>query len=119
METTIFQNKYDADKRKNMFKSLVKDNPNRIPIIIEKKKNATLPNLDKKKYLVPTNMTVATFSFLIRKRLLLDSSEALVLTFGDNGLIENNSALLCDVYSKHANDDGFLYAIYNSEQTFG
>ena len=51
--------------------------PNRVPVIVEKAPKARLGDLDKKKYLVPSDLTVSQFYFLIRKRISLRPEDAL------------------------------------------
>ena len=40
--------------------------PDRVPVIVEKLPTAKIANVDKKKYLVPSELTVGQFYFLIR-----------------------------------------------------
>ncbi len=53
--------------------------PDRIPVIAEKDTKSTIPDIDKKKYLVPSDLTVAQFIFVIRKRIELETEQALFL----------------------------------------
>ena len=48
-----------------------------MPVIVEKAPKARLGDLDKKKYLVPSDLTVGQFYFLIRKRISLRPEDAL------------------------------------------
>jgi GABA(A) receptor-associated protein len=75
------------------------------------------PKLDKTKYLVPRDLTVAQFMYVIRKRIKLDTDKALFVFV--NHTIPQSSALLSDVYESHKDEDGFLYVTYSGEQTFG
>ena len=91
--------------------------PTRIPIIVERSKKCELQEIDKKKYLVPKDMTMGQFVFVIRKRIKLDTSQALFVMV-DNTL-ESSNQLLGNVYDEKASKDGFLYITYTSENTFG
>ena len=53
--------------------------PDRIPIIVDRlnQNNKDIPEIDKKKYLVPSDLTVGQFQYVIRKRIKLDSQKAL------------------------------------------
>ena len=42
--------------------------PDRIPVIVERAENSNIENIDKRKYLVPNDITVAQFMWIIRKR---------------------------------------------------
>lgn len=89
----------------------------KIPIIVTKSSKCKLPDIDKNKYLVSNDMVLSQFLCTIRKRIKLQSSEALFF-FVDN-VIPNNGAPLGEIYNLHKDKDGFLYIVYASENTFG
>lgn len=93
--------------------------PDRIPIICEKAINAnqSIIDIDKKKYLVPYDLTCGQFAYVIRKRLRLPAEQAIYLFVG--GVIPSSSALINVVYNDYKEEDGFLYISYNGENTFG
>ena len=91
--------------------------PDRIPIVVEKNSKCKLPDIDKNKYLVPNDMVLSQFIYTIRKRIKLDATEALFFFVGDT--VPNNSAPIGELYNLHKDKDGFLYIVYNSENTFG
>ena len=79
--------------------------------IVEKSNNRsskTLPEIDKKKFLCPSDITVGQFQFVIRKRLKLEPEQALFLTVKEK-FLPPSSALLSAVYQEFKDDDGFLY----------
>ena len=52
--------------------------PYRVPIICEKDPNAQdMPNISRTKYLVPHDITVANFKFIIRKRINLEPEKSM------------------------------------------
>ena len=53
--------------------------PNRVPIIVEKELKSKIKDIDKNKFLVPEDMSFGQFMFIIRKRIKLDSTEALFI----------------------------------------
>jgi len=90
----------------------------RIPVILEvNKSNINEIIIDKKKYLVPDDLTVSQFIYVIRKRLDIESEKALFLFF--NNHLPASSSLMNDIYKKYKSDDNFLYAIISLESTFG
>ena len=93
--------------------------PDRIPIICEKSSSASadLPELDKKKYLVPIDLTIGQFVYIIRKRLKLPPEKAIFLFI--NGMIPPTSSFITEVYHYAKDEDGFLYITYAAENTFG
>lgn len=92
--------------------------PERVPIICEKYKQSThIPEIDKKKYLVPVDLTFGQFIYVIRRRLNLSSEKAIFLFV--NGNIPASSSLIYHHYSSCKDRDGFLYVTYSSENVFG
>ncbi|OAF66131.1 Autophagy-related protein 8 [Intoshia linei] len=92
--------------------------PTRVPVIVEKGPNTrSLPNLDKKKYLVPSDLTVGQFYFLIRKRIQLSPEDALFFTV--NNTIPPTTTTMGSIYDEHHEEDKFLYIYYSDENTYG
>ena len=69
----------ESSKRKQESLKIREKYPDRVPIICEKDPKSKMKDIDKTKYLVPNDLTVSQFSFIIRKRLELDKSSALFL----------------------------------------
>jgi len=65
-------------------------------VIVEKSPKARVADLDKKKYLVPSDLTVGQFYFLIRKRIHLRPEDALF--FFVNNVIPPTSATMGTLY---------------------
>jgi GABA(A) receptor-associated protein len=112
-----FQKKHSFEKRRDESLSVINKYPDRLPIIVQKDHKSELPGVDKCKYLVPRNMTMSQFSFVIRKRIKLEPSQAIFITI--NHTLVASSKLLSDVYEEQKDEDGFLYVIYTGENTFG
>ena len=91
--------------------------PRRIPIIVEKAEKCILDDIDKKKFLVPNDVTMSQFIYIIRKRIKMKPEQAIFITI-NNCLPESNTQI-CQIYNKHKDEDGFLYVVYSSENTFG
>ena len=107
----------DLKARQIESKRIINKYPDRIPVIVNKSNRSKIRDIDKKKYLVPRDMYIGQFTYIIRKNLKLDQSEALFVTINNN-LIPTNS-LMDVIYEKDHNEDGFLYVVYSSENTFG
>ncbi len=114
-----FQRKFDFDKR-HLESSRIKEKyPNRIPIILEKNVDCkTIDDIDKKKFLVPHDLTMGQFQYVVRKRLKTLSPDQGLFFFIDNAMPSVNQ-LLVHLYDAHKNDDGFLYVVFSGENTFG
>jgi hypothetical protein len=55
-------------------------------VIVEKAPKSDVPNIDKKKYLVPADITVGKFVYEIRKHMKLSPEKAIFLFVG-NGVL--------------------------------
>ena len=86
-------------------------------VIVEKADKSDIPAIDKKKYLVPNDLSVGQFTYVIRRRIQINPEKALFI-FVKN-VLPPNGALMSDVYADHKDADGFLYMTYAGENTFG
>ena len=91
--------------------------PDRIPVICEQANSSNIMQLDKRKFLVPKDLTMGQFMHVIRSRMKMRSDQALFM-FVD-GDLPRTDAIMDEVYAQHQNDDGFLYVKYSGENTFG
>lgn len=93
--------------------------PDRVPIICERSLTAgnDCPIIDKRKYLVPRDLNIGQFLYIIRKRLRLPPEKAIFL-FVDN-TIPSTTSLIDQVYYTHKDADLYLYMTYAEENVFG
>lgn len=92
--------------------------PDRVPVIVEKSISSSVNNIDKHKYLVPSDLTVGQFIHVIRKRIQATPEQGIFI-FVKEKILPPTSSLMISMYENYADDDGFLYMIYSSENTFG
>merc|ERR1712100_161310 len=117
--TMSHKEEHPLDVRKASSASIRAKHPDRIPVIVEKRqRDASLPEIDKKKFLVPSDLTVGQFVYVIRKRIKLAPEQAIFL-FVSAGTLPPTVAPLQTVYDQHKDEDGFLYMTYSGENTFG
>jgi GABA(A) receptor-associated protein len=112
-----FKSEHNFEIRLNEAKGVMVKYKERLPIIVQKTKDCKLPNIDKCKYLVPRDMSMGQFVYVIRKRIKLDSSEALFICV--NNQLASSSESIDSIYHKYKDEDGFMYIFYTSENTFG
>ncbi|KAJ3593957.1 hypothetical protein NHX12_006290 [Muraenolepis orangiensis] len=86
-------------------------------VIVEKVSGSQIVDIDKRKYLVPSDITVAQFMWIIRKRIQMPSEKAIYL-FVDK-TVPQSSITMGQLYEKEKDEDGFLYVAYSGENTFG
>ncbi|KAG6785239.1 hypothetical protein POTOM_010969 [Populus tomentosa] len=118
--------------------------PDRIPVIVERAEKSDVPDIDKKKllndkrnitlfkfdellngwkvlsgtlYLVPADLTVGQFVYVVRKRIKL-SPEKAIFIFVKN-ILPPTAAMMSAIYEENKDEDGFLYMTYSGENTFG
>jgi GABA(A) receptor-associated protein len=84
--------------------------PNSTQVICEKVEKSDIATIDKKKYLVPADLTVGQFVYVIRKRIKL-SPEKAIFIFVDE-VLPPTAALMSSIYEEHKDEDGFLYITY-------
>ncbi|CAI0418177.1 unnamed protein product [Linum tenue] len=117
MAKSCFKQEHDHEKRKAEAARIREKYPDRIPVIVEKAERSEIPNIDKKKYLVPADLTVGQFVYVIRKRIKL-SAEKAIFIFVDN-VLPPTGAIMSAIYEEKKDEDGFLYVTYSGENTFG
>jgi GABA(A) receptor-associated protein len=113
-----FQKKTVPERKAEVLR-LLKKYPDKIPVIIVKDKQCkNLAEPSATKFLIPRELSVAQFIYTLRKRIFLNSEQALFLFF--NNTIVNTSEDMFSVYEKFRDkDDEMLYAVYSTESTFG
>ena len=114
----IFKKKFTLEQRSAESKKIITKYPSKIPIIIEASKSCTLNPISKNKFLVPEDLTLGQFLNIVRKRIELDSKDALFVFINDKTL-PATSANINQLYNDHKDEDGFLYMTYCNENTFG
>ena len=112
-----YYNEFSHEERKKECSRIRTKYPDRIPVICERAFGATISNIDKRKFLVPGDLTVGQFLYVIRGRMKLRPDEALFV-FVD-GALPQTAATMESIYENHKDEDGFLYLIYNGENVFG
>lgn len=112
-----FKDQRPYETRRAEGERIKKKYPDRVPVIVEKAPKSRIASLDKKKYLVPNDLTVGQFYFLIRKRIQLRAEDALFF-FVDN-CVPPTSATMGALYQEHADEDKFLYIAYSDESVYG
>ena len=113
-----YKKEHTVEHRKAEAEKIRERHADRIPVICEKVEGSAIQDLDKKKFLVPSDLTVGQFVLVVRKRVMLEPEKAIFLFIGDNS-IPPNAAAMADLYNKHKDEDGFLYVRYSGENTFG
>ena len=106
--------KQKVEERIKISQDIISKYPRRVPIIVDCKKDI---NLDKNKYIVPNDLIVGQFMYILKKRIKINHEQSIFLLC-NNELIMN-SELIHSLFNRHNDYDGFLYIIISLENTFG
>lgn len=112
-----FKTEFTFEKRREEAWRIASKFENRIPVICEKAEKSDVPDIDKRKYLVPDDLTVGQFIYVIRKRISLPSEKAIFIFVNDT--LPPTASLMSAIYQENKDEDGFLYITYSGENTFG
>lgn len=112
-----FKKMYSLEQRLSESERIRIKYSDKIPVIVEKSKNSEIMDIDKRKYLVPSELTVGQFVYVIRKRIKIAPEVAIFLFI--NNTLPPTSSLISQVYKENKDQDGFLYVVYSGESTFG
>jgi len=92
--------------------------PGKLPVFVTKSLSARdIPDLPKHKFLVPNNISISQFIWIIRRQIKLPPEKALFVFV--NNTLPTSSTLLSELYSMYKCPDGALRMVYISENSFG
>merc|ERR1711933_146749 len=123
MAASALQEAMPFEKRSAEARRILAKYPDRIPVICEKAARSNLPDIEKKKFLVPGTMLCGEFKYIVHKHInqaadvALASDQTIYLFV--NGTSPKTGALMSEIYEEHKADDGFLYITYSAENTLG
>lgn len=92
---------------------LMKRYPDKIPVYVEGE------NLSQNKFLVPYDITVSQFLYMLREKVLLTPNESIFLFFGKRKEMMASNMIIREIYDRLKDDDDMLYAFYSKENVFG
>lgn len=117
MKHQTFKDLHNLQQRKEEVERVLHKYPDRIPIICEPKDPAKDGELDKTKFLVPADLTVGQFLYVVRKRVNIAPEQAVYLFSRGKPLA--SGTLLSLVYAELKDPCGFLFITFTLENTFG
>ena len=115
-----FKQEFSQQKREMEARRIRQKYPDRVPVIVEQARKQDFSDIDmKRKYLVPGELTMGQFVYVVRKRLKLNAEKAIFLST-ESGVMPPTTQLMGTIDVEHRDkDDNFLYLMYSAENTFG
>lgn len=107
----------DINERRNICDSLIRTYKDRIPVICQPGNKQT-PSIDKKKFLVPSDMTLGDFVCHIKRRLPHQFQHNMLVIFINNVYLKVSTTFE-EAYYMYPSEDGMLYMKFYIENTFG
>jgi hypothetical protein len=119
MSALTYEQTTSLEARINKSSTILKKYTNMVPILLEKNKSDKIlkGNIQKSKYIIHRDTTIAQVLVILRERLGIQSSQAIYISCSNN--IIPGSFSLGELYDKYKKNDGFLYLEYCSENVFG
>ena len=111
-----YKDRYPFDVRLTESSRLKMQYPDRVPVIIEFDK-VIHKNIKKERFLVPTDLTMGQFMFVIRNQLRLEPAEAIFFICRNTQL--PNTYIFSEIHEKYAEKCGHVFMRVYKENTFG
>ena len=114
-------------ERTKSIKILHQKYPNQVAVIVRRMEGSALPELSSNKFIVPKDLSVAQWLYIMRRQKLKINETQNIYFFVDTGLqsdgksveIMNGVELMSQVFQKAKKEDGAMYVWYREEDTFG
>lgn len=115
------QSKYARDKtlaqRKEESANILHKYAGHIPVIVDKDPRCELPDIDRQKFLVPSDLSIGHFVYVVRKRINIQATQAIFLFV--NRKLPPSNATMGQLYGENRDEDGFMYCTYSSDTAYG
>ena len=106
------------DERKLKASLILNKHPDRIPVVVEcSEALQAIHPLKKNKFIVPYELTLAQFMFVIRKHMKLEPEYAIFVFI--NNRLHPTPSFMGVIYAQEKEEDGFMYLDVFQESTFG
>lgn len=94
--------------------------PDRVPVICDRAPNSNLPDIARKKFVVPGQMLSGEFKYILHKQVVQSgmTTDQTIYIFVD-GTSPKTSKTMAELYDSHKSGDGFLHIRYCAENTLG
>lgn len=91
--------------------------PDKVPTYITKLKGSSAPDIIKSKFLVPADIPLSSFMYVIRKWIKVKPEQAIFFFINDT--MPSMTMTMEQLYFAHKTETGVLEMTYSAENTFG
>ena len=105
------------EERRKESENIIQKYRSHIPVIVDKEPKCSLPDIERQKFLVPSELSIGQFVFVVRKRINLAPSDAIFLFV--NKKIPTPNQTMGSLYEENKDEDGFMYCTYSSDTAYG
>lgn len=114
-----FKQRSSLEARKKEAEDTQKRYPSKVPLVVERyRKEKYIGEIDKVKWLVPVEMTTLQLSVVLKQRLRLPPGREFFLLINGK-TVPTLTTPMVTLHQKFADEDGFLYFTYASQECFG
>ncbi|KAH0792289.1 autophagy-related protein 8B [Histomonas meleagridis] len=117
MAISRYKKEKTLEERKLESKNILQKYVGHVPVIVDKDPRCKLPDIERQKFLVPSDLSIGHFVYVVRKRINLQPSDAIFL-FVNKKLPSTNSSM-GQLYCDNKDEDGFMYCTYSSDTAYG
>jgi GABA(A) receptor-associated protein len=97
---------------------ILKQHADRIPVVVEcSEQLQSIHPLKKNKFIVPYELSLSQFMFVIRKHMKLEQTHAIFVFI--NNKLHPSTSMMGELYAIEKDEDGFMYLNVFQESTFG
>jgi GABA(A) receptor-associated protein len=115
-----FKQDRNLEYRKTVAAEIKKLHPDRCPVVVEKSVEfGSIPSVEYKKFLVPSELTIAKFITEVRKYFGIDDASGIFFFIENKYSLISSGESIFSIYDKYKNEDGFLYLTCFKEKSFG
>ncbi|XP_023347157.1 microtubule-associated proteins 1A/1B light chain 3A [Eurytemora carolleeae] len=114
-----FKQRLSLETRRRESEDTTERYPSKVPLIVERfRREKYIGEIDKVKWLVPVEMTTLQLSVVLKQRLNLPPGREFFLLVNGRTVPSLTSPMV-SLHQKFADEDGFLYFTYSSQECFG
>jgi GABA(A) receptor-associated protein len=115
-----FKEDHSFEERFDQSQKILRKFPDRVPVVVERSPSGPfIGELQKTKFLLPHDATVAGFMNTLRRQVVANSSDGFYMFCGNKNVLLSGSNTFLHLYANYKDDDGFLYMVYAGENVFG